>query len=114
MNATRFPGSRPAGCPCASCKLARIQAEEHAKKVAAEAAEALAARQMDELNRRFDLHKPRPEDADKLDELRAIFKKTAALVVFHTPDNRERSIALTKLEEGLSAAVAAVVRPPAR
>lgn len=66
-----------------------------------------------ELDRRFDLHTPTdPDVRDKLDSLRADFKRLASVVVDATPANREQSLALTHLEDALQSSVAAIVRPP--
>lgn len=103
------------GCACGLCAEARAAAAIPYRPLpdfpAAAAADREARRKAD-LARRFDLHRPRSEaDGDKLDELRALHKRLAALVVETTPPNREQALALTKLEEALYFAIAAIVRP---
>lgn len=112
------------GCECGLCAQARVAKNTRAAAAPAVAipmptfgvphAAAEAARQKADLDRRFDLHRPRSEaDGDKLDELRALHKRLAALVVETTPANREQALALTHLEQSLYFAIAAIVRPPA-
>ncbi|QFP94692.1 hypothetical protein I5G59_gp72 [Mycobacterium phage LilMcDreamy] len=68
-----------------------------------------------ELDRRFDLHTPTdPTTNATLDSLRAQFKSLARTVILATGANpREQAVAIKCLEDGLSATIAAVVRPPA-
>lgn len=60
----------------------------------------------------FVLHPIAPDSpaADAADELRALFGALAHGVVDMTPAGREQSLALTKLEEGLFFAIAAIAR----
>lgn len=59
----------------------------------------------------FTLHPPAtPAVAEKMDALRAEFKSLALLVVDALPICREQSTALTKLEEALYFAIAAIAR----
>jgi len=59
----------------------------------------------------FTLHPPTtPAVAEQMDALRAETKKLAHLIVDKTPGCREQSLALTKLEEALFYAIAAVAR----
>lgn len=70
---------------------------------------------LDELDRRFDLHRPRFENKGpaRCDRVREVLKAAADVIAGETPENREQSLALTKLEEALYWAVASIVRPPA-
>ena len=64
-----------------------------------------------EMDHRFDLQPPRsPEAADLMDRVRASFKALAVGLEAALPDCRERSTAITKLEEGLYWAIGAVAR----
>lgn len=68
-----------------------------------------------ELDRRFDLHTPTdPTVNATLDSLRNQFKSLARTVVLATGANpREQAVAIKCLEDGLTATIAAVVRPTA-
>lgn len=68
-----------------------------------------------EIDRRFDLHRPREENNGpaRCDRIRAVVKSAADMIAADTPVNRESSLALTKLEEALYWAIASIVRPPA-
>lgn len=66
-----------------------------------------------ELNRRFDLLEPVDSSAsESCDAVREKIKETADLVAFEAPPSREQGLALTKLEEALYWAIAAIVRHP--
>lgn len=59
----------------------------------------------------FTLHPPtNPDVGHKMDYIRAAFKDLAHTVVDATPASREQSSALTKLEESLYHAIAAIAR----
>jgi hypothetical protein len=66
-----------------------------------------------EIDRRFDLHKPKPEDGERLDFVREILKNAADQINANTPACREQSLAITALEEALYWSVASIVRPDA-
>ncbi len=67
-----------------------------------------------ELDRRFDLHEPAGAvGGEACDIVRAKLKEAADLVAFETPECREQALALTKIEEALYWAIAAIVRPAA-
>jgi hypothetical protein len=55
-------------------------------------------------------HTPPKDDIDIIETLRTDFKVTASGVVKFCPPGRERSLALTKLEEALIWAVAGIAR----
>ena len=61
-----------------------------------------------ELDKRFACHPPKEGQLTKCEELRSRAKSCAALIVRLCPDSRERSIALTKLEESVMWANAAI------
>ncbi len=65
-----------------------------------------------DLNRRFDLHRPADAEAGaRCDAVRAAVKEAARVVVEMTPAGREQASAITKLEEALYWAIGAIVRP---
>lgn len=63
----------------------------------------------DEINRRFDYHKPTPAKQDVHEMTRAAYKRLA-VGLSNLPDCRERSLAYTALEESLMWANAAIAR----
>lgn len=65
-----------------------------------------------EIERRFD-YAGEPDQVRKIAHvaLRLAMKRTAELVIGETPAGREQSLALTKLEEALMWANAAIARP---
>lgn len=63
-----------------------------------------------DLDNRFDLHPATEETGPKMDRMRATLKEAARQVAEHTPPGREQSTALTKLEEALFWANAAIAR----
>ena len=64
----------------------------------------------DQIDRAFRYHKPSQSDADSIALLRADCKGLAEAVDRLCPDGREKSIALTKIEEVSMWANAAIVR----
>ncbi len=66
-----------------------------------------------ELDRRFDLASPPPEMKLVADMMRDQVKDLAKDINEHLPESREKSLAITKLEEVLYWTIAAIVRPPA-
>jgi hypothetical protein len=63
-----------------------------------------------DIDRRFDYHAP---DADKVrrhENVRGDVKVTARVFELNLPDGREKSLAITKLEEALFWANAAIAR----
>ena len=65
----------------------------------------------DRVEHDFTLHPPAtPAVGEKMDAIRAEFKALALLVVDALPAGREQSTALTKLEEALYFAIAAIAR----
>ncbi|GAB4287300.1 MAG: hypothetical protein Kow0098_03640 [Ignavibacteriaceae bacterium] len=63
-----------------------------------------------ELDKRFDYHAPAPGQPEKYITVRATLKETAQIIVSACPESRERSIAITKLEEAMYWANAAIAR----
>ncbi len=65
----------------------------------------------DDINRRFD-HRP-PKNEETIEDHKAVreeVKQTAVYLDFVLPDGREKALALTKLEEALFWANAAIAR----
>jgi len=65
-----------------------------------------------ELQDRFQYHPPSPEGIEVHAELTRVFASAAHLVNTLCPNGREKSLAVTKLEEGKFWASAAVARNP--
>ncbi len=66
---------------------------------------------LDELNRRFDYHSPNTEQRRSDHELMRAAMKGAAMFVANTvPEGREKSLALTRLEEALFWSNAGIAR----
>lgn len=59
---------------------------------------------------RFSYHAPRKDQVETYDSLRGTFKNMAYTICEMTPASREQSLALTKLEEAMFFANAAVAR----
>lgn len=55
-------------------------------------------------------HPPKPGQAGRYEEIRAFAKEFAFLVANRTPESREQSLALTKIEEAVFHANAAIAR----
>lgn len=64
----------------------------------------------DELTTRFTYHSPKPGQPERYTELRDTAGRLATLIVEITPSSREQSLALTKLEEAVMWANAAIAR----
>jgi hypothetical protein len=64
----------------------------------------------EELERRFTYHKPGGNQPERYDVLRSTARSFALYVVDNCPDSRERSIALTKIEEAVMWANASIAR----
>lgn len=65
---------------------------------------------MSDIDNRFDYHAPTAEKRVLHEEVRAQVKMTAAFIDELVPDGREKALALTKLEEALFWANAAIAR----
>ena len=87
---------------------ARFSVSPSGEAVDARASRAVPA----DLDRRFDLHRPKSgADGARCDAVRAAVKAAAVTVVEQTPPGREQASAVTKLEEALYWAIGAIVRP---
>lgn len=58
----------------------------------------------------FTYHKPLPGQPEKYETIRKVAKELAYLIVDYCPCSRERSIAITRLEEAVMWANAAIAR----
>lgn len=67
-----------------------------------------------ELDRRFRYHPPVDDQPDRYHVLRGIARRFADDIVRLTPDSRERSLALTNLEQAVMWANAAIARRETR
>lgn len=65
---------------------------------------------IDDIEKRFTYHPPRGDQAERYEEIRLLAKGLAYHIVERCPDSRERSLALTKLEEAVMWANAAIAR----
>lgn len=66
--------------------------------------------ELSELEVRFSYHRPAEDERERYDALRAAAGSVATLVMGFCPPSRERSLALTKLEEAVFWANAAIAR----
>ena len=64
----------------------------------------------EEIDIRFTYHAPKDDQPDRYNKLRADAKFLAEGIATNCPDSRERSLALTKLEECIMWANAAIAR----
>lgn len=70
----------------------------------------LQDRDIVELNKRFDYHAPKHSQPERYQALREATKHLAIRIMTHAPDSRERSTALTCLEQAMMWANAAIAR----
>lgn len=63
-----------------------------------------------DIEKRFTYHAPKGDQPARYDDLRSHFRDLAYIVEAACPDSRERSLALTKLEEAVMWANAAIAR----
>lgn len=66
-----------------------------------------------EIIRRFNYHRPKPELLPNFQALRVAAIKFAEAVYDNTESDREQSLAITKIEEALSWAIGSIARSPA-
>lgn len=66
--------------------------------------------QVDDLSKRFNHHPPKDGQVERYQAIRGKLCATALVVMHHTPPSREQSLALTKLEEAMFWANAAIAR----
>jgi hypothetical protein len=64
----------------------------------------------DDIPVRFEYHKPSPELVEDIEHLRSTLWIAAASLAHRTPECREQELAVTKIEEALYWAIAAIVR----
>jgi hypothetical protein len=64
----------------------------------------------DDLDTRFTYHQPKPGQPEKYLRIRSQAKTLASSITVECPDSRERSLALTKLEEVVMWANASIAR----
>ena len=63
-----------------------------------------------DIEKRFTYHAPKGDQPIKYEAMRTAFKDLAYLVEHYCPDSRERSLALTKLEEAVFWCNASIAR----
>lgn len=71
---------------------------------------AISMGKMFELNTRFEYHAPHSDQVARYEGIRAAARALAQVIVGWTPESREQNIALTKLEEAVMWANAAIAR----
>lgn len=67
-----------------------------------------------EIENRFTYHPPKPDQPAKYEQIRATAKELAYLILELTPGGREQSTAITKCEEAMFWANAAIARAPGK
>ena len=67
---------------------------------------------VDELDRRFTHHPPRGDQPTRHQAVRSVARQLADVIADACPDGRERSLAMTRLEECVMWANAAIAREP--
>jgi hypothetical protein len=65
-----------------------------------------------ELTKRFTYHAPHGNQPEKYEDIRDYAHRYAQMISILCPDSRERALALTKLEEAVMWANAAIARNP--
>ena len=65
---------------------------------------------MSNLKNKFTYHAPKPGQPERYEEIRQNCKLTAQLIDQLCPDSREKSLAMTKIEEAVMWANAAIAR----
>jgi hypothetical protein len=63
-----------------------------------------------ELDTRFTHHPPKGDQTERYSAIRDQAKKLAEKIVYSTPESREQSLAITKLEEAVMWANASIAR----
>jgi hypothetical protein len=64
----------------------------------------------EEIDVRFEYHPPQGNQPHRYENLRALARDFALVIENHCPDSRERSLAITKLEECVMWANASIAR----
>lgn len=67
-------------------------------------------KQIHDLDNRFTYHAPNGDQPERYEEIRSAAKELAKFIVVNTPSSREQSLAVTKLEEAVFWANAAIAR----
>ena len=62
------------------------------------------------IDNRFKYHEPQANQIERYNDLRSGARTLALMILSHTPPSREQSLALTKLEEAIFFANAAIAR----
>lgn len=88
-------------------EMSDLEVEVRAKEVLADLQSTVDTA---EITTRFTYHKPTEEQANTYTELRDMAKQVAQFIIDKTPKSREQSLALTKLEEAVMWANAAIAR----
>lgn len=70
----------------------------------------IAADDVSRIENIFTHHSPSPDQIERYEQLREEGKQLAAAIILMTPKSREQSLALTKLEEVIFFANAAIAR----
>lgn len=65
---------------------------------------------MDDLRNRFTYHPPKDSQPIRYEMIRGGARALAAIIADNTPDSREKSLAITKLEEAVMWGNAAIAR----
>lgn len=91
--------------------MSRLKKKVAKKKVAKKRVVRRAAKPITEIERRFAYHEAGPFGRANMDNLRNRCRLLAKQINSAVPDNRERAIALTKLEEVMFWANAGISRP---
>jgi len=63
-----------------------------------------------DLETRFTYHAPKERQAERYEELRLFGRRFAAHIMSECPESRERSLAITKIEEAVMWANASIAR----
>lgn len=71
---------------------------------------ALDSKTVEQLDNAFKYHTPKGDQAQKYQSLREVGKELAKMICHYSPPSRERSLALTKLEEAIMWANAGIAR----
>lgn len=66
--------------------------------------------ELERIEREYTYHAPKAGQAEKYSLLRGLFRDLATKLLIQCPPSRERSVALTKLEEAVFWANAAIAR----
>lgn len=64
----------------------------------------------EELENRFTYHAPEGNQAERYENIRMVAKGFAAMILSNTPESREQSLSITRLEEAVFWANASIAR----